>query len=1045
MSKAKKVKDKAKHHAKKASSKAKSTASKSKAKVAQKTKTKRKSKKNTVTKDDAQKQDIGSLSNQPKAISAATVKINEAATTQRNISRSRRDLQSRKKAEYLSTLPKNPFRRILHRVSPKRFFKFMFSKRGAFMFLKLSAVGLLLMIVVVAAIFAYFRRDLDNLIPSLNSDFQEQTTTFYDRTGETVLYELFGEENRKVVELENISEYLQQATIAIEDKDFYDHNGFSIRGISRAAVNNFFGDGDGVQGGSTITQQFIKNRLLTDEQKITRKIRELILSVELELKYEKDQILELYLNEIAYGGQNYGIEAASLAYFGKSAADLTLDESAMLAALPQAPGAYSPHGGSSIDQLPIRQDKVLQNMIDQGYITQEEGETAMGIDTLAKVIPRGTNDSYANIQAPHLVLEVIKQLESKYGEQGIASGGLKVITTVDLSLQNKAEQAVSDHIWRVDSAGGDNAALTATDPRTGQVLAMAGSRNFGYEGFGEFNAATSRRQPGSTMKPYVYATLMKSPDWGAGSVFYDLKTNLDGFGYIPENNLGNYDGAMTMRHALTQSYNIPAIKAGYIAGVENVIAQAESQGLDIVDKDFYGMSTSIGTEEIRQVDHVNGYSTFANGGIQNENVYILEITNSRGEVIESWQPTQGERALDEQIAYIVTDMLKDLGPSYYVAGVDHAVKTGTTDFPNSRVGGAIKDGWMMGYSGCISAGVWIGHSENEPLFSSNGSGIITGPMWRQFMAEAHSGYDADCSLPSRPEGVQNVTLDRLTGKVPAGSSRAGTSNDLFPSWYKPAIEDNTQTATYDSVSGFLATSCTPPAAKVTYSSAGITAEIPPTDPLFEYWLSPIIGYAGSRGVPVANSNVTLKSDNVHKCSDVKPAVSITASQQSGNDYSIQVTATKGTFPLDSLSITADGQEIKSYNVSSTTTRTFNHTFTGSGTVTITALAIDKGLYNGSDSTSISLSAPTPPPTSPPFNITSSTAGAIAWTADSGASSYNVCYKEAVSGSSFTCISSSGTNTTISPLTTGSSYDVYVESLDSFSSVLNTTATVNFPT
>lgn len=738
-----------------------------------------------------------------------------------------------------------------------------------------------------------------------------------------------------------------------------------------------------------------------------------------------------------------------MTYFDKSAADLTLDEAAMLAALPQAPGSYNPHSGSNVEALPERQNVVLSEMAAQGYITEEEAEAAKNIDTLAKVVPRGLNDSFEDIKAPHFVLEVIDQLSDTYGPQGVASSGLKVITTVDLNLQEKAERAVADNIGRVDSAGGDNAALTAADPKTGQILAMVGSRDFNYEGFGEFNAATTRRQPGSTMKPYVYATLMKSTDWGAGSVFYDVKTDLDGNGYIPDNNLGLFGGAMTMRTALAKSYNIPAIKAGYIAGVENLVEQVESMGVDIVDKDFYGVSTSIGTEEVEQVDHVMGYSTFANSGINNDAVYVLEITNSRGEVLSSWKPEQGERVLDEQITYIVSDMLRDLGPPYYIGGLDHTVKTGTTDFPDSEVGGAIKDGWMMGYTTCLSTGVWIGHSENQPLYAS-GASIMTGPIWRQFMSEAHFDDFAseDCSLQTRPEGIQDVTLDVLTGKVPNGASRAGTSTDIFPSWYKPVQDDASKVATYDRVSGFLATNCTPAAARVTYSSAGISAEIPPTDPLFEYWLSPIITYAGQRGVPVANSNVTLKSDDVHSCNDVKPAVSISATKVSGSTYNITVNATKGTFPLSSVVVSAEGGEIRSYNLSGSSNNTFSYTFSGNGAIPITATITDEGLYSGIGSASINISSPVPPPpppTSSGVTISTSPTGAISWTADSAAASYNMCFKENIPSSTYTCIGSGSTSNTISPINPNSTYSVYVESLDSLGTVISTSATATFST
>lgn len=958
-----------------------------------------------------------------KVVTKKVKSINDKSTYKKRV---RKDHRVKKKAEYLATLPKSPVKRFAHRLNPKRILKYIFSKKGLFMFFKLSAVGVLLLVVFVAAIFAYFRKDLD--IFDLNSRSQDQTTVFYDRTGNTVLYELYDDENRKVIDYEDMPQYIKDATVAIEDKDFYNHHGFSARGITRAAVNNIFGDdGAGLQGGSTITQQFIKNSLLTNERKITRKIKELILSVELERLFSKEEILEMYLNEVAYGGQSYGVQAASLTYFDKDAKELTLDESALLAALPQQPGNFNPYGGALVDQLPLRQKQVLQNMADQGYITQDEADKAKDVDTLAKLAPLGSQNAYENIKAPHFVLEAKKQLDQQYGEQLVASGGLKVITTIDLDLQAIAEQAVADNIWRVDNAGGNNAAITSSNSKTGEVLAMVGSRDFNNLEYGRFNAATALRQPGSSFKPYAYATLFKGTNWGPGSTVYDVQTDFPGWpvGEPPENYCRCFSGATTIRKSLGKSLNIPAIKAGYIAGNDSVIAQAESMGAEVVDKDFYGLSSPLGSNEIRLVDHVAGYTTFANGGLKNDPVYILEITNPKGEIIgERWEPKVGERVLDEQIAYLVTSMLSDipnsLSTSYFIPGIQHTVKTGTTDLA--------KDGWMMGYSGCLTTGVWMGHNDNIGL-NTDFTGSVAGTLWRQYMSNAHftSFAGDDCSLQAQPTGIKSVTLDRVTGKIPAGTTKNGTITDIFPSWYTPIREDNTKTNVYDRVSGYLATSCTPEAARQVFSSGGVTPEIPPTDPLYNDWLQPIAALAARSGVPVGGDVGSILKDNVHQCDDVKPKVSLTAKKISGKTYKITAIVTKGTHTPESLTVSAGGSNIKTSEISGSATKSFNHTFSGNGSLVISANVTDEALYSGSDSTSINLQSSTPNPVSPAIVSSSSDNTAISWSSVSGANGYRVCVDASTPPT--TCFTPSGTGTSYSPSgLTGTNY-VYVEALD----------------
>ncbi|MEX0934606.1 MAG: transglycosylase domain-containing protein, partial [Candidatus Saccharimonadales bacterium] len=399
------------------------------------------------------------------------------------------------------TPPELWWRRWVWYMNPRRFKDWWFSKPGAMAALRISGAIAGVLLLFIVGLFLYFAKDLPSP-GQINARALEQTTRFYDRTGEHVLYEVYGDQNRTYIDLEDISENVINATIAIEDRNFYSQGAFSSLGILRAAIYNVLGVSNGLQGGSTITQQYVKNALLTPEQTFSRKVKELILSMQIEQLYNKDDILELYLNEIGYGAQAYGAQAASQMYFSKDASDITLDEAALLAALPQAPTYYSPYG-QNIEALEWRMDAVLDLMVDQGYITEEEAEEAKEEDTLAKV--NATPESFRNIKAPHFVIRAQQQLEERYGPQTVLQGGLEIITTIDMDLQEKADKAVSDGIVHVNNGGGNNAALVASDPNTGQVLAMVGSHNFNQPGYGAFNAATAQRQPGSSFKPYVYA------------------------------------------------------------------------------------------------------------------------------------------------------------------------------------------------------------------------------------------------------------------------------------------------------------------------------------------------------------------------------------------------------------------------------------------------------------------------------------------------------------------------------------------------------------
>jgi 1A family penicillin-binding protein len=584
-------------------------------------------------------------------------------------------------------------------------------------------------------------------LPTLNN-FEErralQSTKIYDRTGEFVLFDFNQDVRRTEVELEEISEYLQQAAIAIEDDTFYEHSGVRPESILRAAVTNLR-EGGRTQGGSTITQQVVKNALLTREKSYTRKIKEAILAIRLERLLEKDEILEIYLNESPYGGTIYGAEEAARSFFNKTAAELTLAEAAYLAALPQAPTYYSPYG-ENVEALQRRQSLVLDRMVNLGYITPDEASEAKDEEVAFK--PR----SAQGIRAPHFVFYVRSILEEQLGTEVVENGGLRVITTLDLELQEEAEDIVKRYGERnIDRHNAENAAAVAIDPDNGQILSMVGSRDWFDDSFdGKFNAATALRQPGSTFKPFIYATAFDqgyTPD----TVLFDLRTqfnvncpagqfsNDDGC-YAPINYDGSYKGPMTIRQALAQSRNIPAVKAFYLSGLQNSVDTAESLGISTLnDIDQYGLTLVLGGGEVTLVDMTGAYAGFANDGRVAKHTPILEVIDKSGDILLETKDREGSRILDRQVARQINSILSDnaartplWGANSLINIPNTAAKSGTTN--NSR------DAWLVGYNTDIVIGVWAGNNDNR---SMNGlSGLIVSPIWNEIMNEAiDQGYE----------------------------------------------------------------------------------------------------------------------------------------------------------------------------------------------------------------------------------------------------------------------------------------------------------------
>jgi 1A family penicillin-binding protein len=576
-------------------------------------------------------------------------------------------------------------------------------------------------------------------IPDLSS-FEErrvqQSTKIYDRTGQVMLYDLHQDVRRTVVPYDQISPYVKNATVAIEDDQFYNHFGIDVKAIIRAAVSNVQEGGLG-QGGSTITQQVIKNSVLQREKTFTRKAKEAILALKLEQLKTKDEILEIYLNESPYGGTIYGVEEASQAFFRTSAKDLTIGEAAYLAAIPQAPTYLSPYGNNR-DALDTRQKAVLDKMRENGYITVEEYEAAK--NEVVEFEPQ----IVSGIKAPHFVMYVREQLAEKYGEEALAERGFKVISTLDWELQEAAEKIVAEKVAiNTEKFNASNAGLVATDPKTGDLLVMVGSRDyFSTDVEGNFNITLANRQPGSSIKPFVYAAAWRD-GYLPTTILYDVQTQFstscepNDFSnelpcYAPNNHNNKFLGPISMRNALAQSLNIPAVKTLYLVGVRDALKFAADMGLTTLSNpDQYGLTLVLGGGEVKLLDMTHAYGVFANKGVRAEPRTILRIEDSQGNIVEETQVKE-ERILDENTANMVSDVLSDNVARTPLWGSNNLLH-----FPDRDVAGKsgstnnFRDAWIMGYAPNIAVGAWCGNNDNSPMQGL--SGLITTPLWREFM------------------------------------------------------------------------------------------------------------------------------------------------------------------------------------------------------------------------------------------------------------------------------------------------------------------------
>jgi len=849
--------------------------------------------------------------------------------------KTKKDSNSRRRAEYLATLPKHPVKRLLYRMHPKRFWGYWFSKRGGIMALKIFGVAVLLFALLIGGLFAYFRKDLDQIRPGeIDKRVQSTVTTYKDRNGLT-LWEDKGDGNYKlVVDSADLSDNLKKATVAIEDRDFFKHSGISVTGTVRAAVNNF--TGGSVQGGSTLTQQLVKQVFFADESGdrglsgIPRKIKELILSIEIERMYDKDQILSLYLNESPYGGRRNGAESGAQTYFGVSAKDLTLAQASLLAAIPQNPTTFDPYNIAGHERLVTRQHEVLNAMRDIGYITQEQADAAKKEPILDTILPVASQ--YENIKAPHFVQMVRSELESELGKATVGKGGLTVTTTLDLRIQNKLKEAM-DAMFNSPTpniAGFSNGAATVEDSQTGQIVALVGSRDFTYEGFGQDNAATAYIQPGSSIKPLVYSQLFEQKpagqqNYGSGSILPDQPLE-DVYGYgSPLNNADQkFLGNITIRTALATSRNIPAVKAmainegakkdSTLTTIHNMGASSYcTQGADTTA----GLSRAIGGCGLKQVDLVNAYASLARGGVYKPQSNILEVKNSSNETLKKWSDVAGKQMVSAQSAYIIADILSDpvaaapLGEyaGRSIPGVKTATKTGTSD-----KGGYAKDLWMMSYSPALTMGLWLGNPDTTIL--KKGTSSIGSPIIAAVMEFAHKEvYAPEGKWKSgdwftQPSGIQRI--------VENGKSQ------VYPAWWNKTQGQTNATLVFDKVSKKKATDCTPAGARIEQ------AVVKSTDPVTkkDVYTNVPGGYDAT------------KDDDRHACSDTKPTATVSAI-----GTTVTVTVNPGTFALSSTSVTILVNDVALTNVTQSG-NTYKGTTSGPITPTtkVTGTVTDDGFY-----------------------------------------------------------------------------------------------------
>ena len=793
----------------------------------------------------------------------------------------------------------------------------------------LSGIGILL--IVFAGVVLWWSRDLPD--PSkLQPGHVAESTKIYDSTGTQLLYEV-GDVKHTEVPLDQISKFAIDASLAAEDDQFYNEHGISITGMLRGVILKPL-SGQRAEGGSTITQQLVKNSLLTSDRTIQRKVKELVLSLELEQRFSKDQILSMYLNSIPYGSRTYGIESAAQTFFGKSSKDLDISQAAILAAIIQAPTHYSPYG-SYVDDLKTRQQYIIGRMATLNMITKDQAEQA-------KAEPLAFQPQTDNIIAPHFVFYIQDLLDQEYGAQVVDQGGLKIITTLDMRLQKIAEDTLKKYQAKLTANGAKNASIVAIDPKNGNILAMVGSIDyFNKDIDGNVNVSIRNRSPGSSFKPFIYAQAF-AEGYRPETLLVDANTDF-GQGYTPQNYDLKEHGIVSMRTSLDNSLNIPAVKTLYLAGVKNVVALAKKMGIPtLTNPDQYGLSLALGGGDVTLLDMTSAYGVFANEGVQFPPRAILKIDHGNQNIFDSSknQP-QGNAALDPQIARMVTNVLSDNNARGMVFGLNSylqlgarpvAAKTGTSqDF---------RDGWTYGYTPSLVAGVWTGNNDNSPM-RNNSDGVVTaGPIWNTFMKQALSNtpieqFTAPEPLPPASNSMVNGQLPQVKGKWVADTQTLYTPDCPI---------DAGEMRTFEEVHSILF-----------YTRRGDPNGPPPaqaeSDPQFASWENGVSAWIAKQNQanqadptqPIYTSSLPTPSCNIGS-SDELPQVRITSPTETILRSSpVTVTATvDSSHPLKTVRFLLDGQEIASLQPGDSYKASFSFpsSFAGRKTLVIQAITQD---------------------------------------------------------------------------------------------------------
>ncbi|MCX6744255.1 MAG: transglycosylase domain-containing protein [Candidatus Parcubacteria bacterium] len=714
---------------------------------------------------------------------------------------------------------------------------------------------------------AWYSHDLPNPDKVIDRVISE-STKIYDRKGETLLWEIHGDEKRTVIELDQISDYIVKATLAAEDRHFYEHHGINFFSIIQGVILDPL-RGKGFRGGSTLTQQFVKNAILTNERSVSRKIKEWILSYQIERKFTKDQILKMYFNEIPYGSVNYGVESAANYFFGKHAKDVTLAEAAILAAIPQAPTRMSPYG-SHTDQLFVRQKWILDQMAEIGSITKEQAEAAKAETIEFK------KENLSGITAPHFVFYVKELLAEKLGETLVDQGGLKVITTLDIDKQKIAEEAVANAKEKNLNYKATNAALVSVDAKTGEILAMVGSQDFNDEAIdGQVNVTIMPRQPGSSIKPVVYASAFEK-GFTTETVLYDTNTTFpaDPKPYAPMDYDKKERGPLTMRKGLAGSLNIPAVKTLYLAGIEYVKGIMQSLGYSTIsDKTQCGLSLTLGGCEVKLIDHVGAFTAFARDGERAEVAAILKVEDKSGQVLEEFQEKK-HKVWSENTARQINSILSDDSSRAYIFGAgspltlrDRPVcaKTGTTNDNN--------DAWTIGYTPSYVTGVWVGNNNGDDMTNSADGVNVAAPIWNEYMRRTLENTPVETFQPPLPlsedlqpilRGIipsdQEVEIDRASGKL---------ATPLTPDSYR----ENKKFNQHHDILYYVSKD----------NPQGPPPENPAGDPMFGPWEAGVKAWAEKvakeQNIEISTETAPTEFDDVH-VPENQPLVTLTSPQAS---------------------------------------------------------------------------------------------------------------------------------------------------------------------